>query len=137
MGKLKESGVGLINTVFFRKSTPPRSTSTTPRRSWWPTRPRPAAARVRVVPLLLHPLGLGCRVAVAQSVAGPSNVPIQCNSTDVGSNPGYGIKVQPSPSLLCFIFRPWLQRCGSSVGRGSFIRSRVGTTLLRWVGILA
>ena len=136
MGKLKESGVGLINTVFFRKSTPPRSTSTTPRRSWWPTRPRPAAARVRVVPLLLHPLDLGTCGAVAQLLRVHQKVPNQCNSTDVGSNPGYGIRVQP-PSPLCFIFRPWLPRCGSSVGRGSFIRSRVGTTLLRWVGILA
>lgn len=132
MGKLKESGVGLINNAVFRKSTPPRSTSTTPRRSWWPTRPRPAAARVRVVPHLLHPLDLGCRVAVALLLRVHQKVPNQCNSTDVGSNPGYGIRVQ-AQSPLCFIFRPWLQRCGSSVGSVSFERSRVGTTLLRWV----
>ena len=30
--------------------------------------------------------------AVAQSVERPSKVPVWCNSTDVGSNPGAGVK---------------------------------------------
>ena len=32
------------------------------------------------------------RVAIAQSVESPSKVPVRCNSTDVGLNPGATVK---------------------------------------------
>ena len=44
-------------------------------------------------PLLLHPLDLGTCGAVAQLLRVHQKDPNQCNSTDVGSNPGYGIRV--------------------------------------------